>query len=225
MQIEQTFELPAPRPAVWAAMSDVRLVADCLPGAALLEELGEDRHKGSFKVKVGPLAATFVGEVEIARNPADWSAVVSGKGADARSASRVTGSMTYKLAQTDGGTRVHVVCTVNLAGALAQFGKAGIVQEIANRITAEFVRNFRDRLASAAPAAEAAPRGESPAVPQPAAPEPPSAERPHAASGHSHSDRAAPSGAARPLDGGSLFVAILRDRIAGFFRRLFGRGA
>ncbi|MEP9379338.1 SRPBCC family protein [Aquabacter sp. CN5-332] len=201
MQIEQTFELPAPRPEVWAAMSDVHLVAECLPGAALLEELGENRHKGSFAVKVGPLAATFLGEVEIARDPANWSAVVSGKGADARSSSRANGCMTYTLSETGAGTSVHVVCTVNLAGALAQFGKAGIIQEIANRITAEFVKNFRERLAAQAPEAAASPAGMPSETLSP------------------------PPRAAQPLDGGNLFITILRDRIAGFFRRLFGRAA
>lgn len=200
MRIEQSFDLPYPRALVWDAMSNVTLVAECLPGAKLLEEIGPDRHKGSFAVKVGPLAASFLGEVEIARDPAAFTATVSGKGADARSSSRASGSMTYALAEAPGGTTVNVVCEVNLAGALAQFGKAGIIQEIANRITAEFVKNFRARLEALAPAPATGAASEAPAAPRPAPAEVPQA-----------------------LDAGNLFWTILRERIAGVFRRLFGR--
>lgn len=153
MQITKSFDLPFPEEQVWRALSDVRLVAECLPGAALTAELGEDRYKGRFTVRVGPLAASFDGEVEIARDEAARSATVSGKGADARSSSRATGTMAYCLSPAAGGTQVAVVSTLNLAGALAQFGKAGVLQDIATRITNAFVENLKARM----PSVEAAP--------------------------------------------------------------------
>jgi hypothetical protein len=58
--------------------------------------------------------------------------------------------MTYRLiGGGPGATRVEVVSDINLAGSLAQFGKGAIMQEIANRITAEFVRNFEQALLAA----------------------------------------------------------------------------
>jgi uncharacterized protein len=157
MDIQKTFELSQPPDAVWDAFADVDLVVGCLPGASIVERLGDDRYKGRFSVKVGPLAAAFDGEVTIERRPQERSGTVAGKGADARSSSRASGTMTYRVAPAEGGrTRVDVDCAINLAGALAQFGKAAVIKEIANRITAEFVKNFETRLAAAAPSAEAA---------------------------------------------------------------------
>ena len=197
MKIEKHFEVARSRQTVWEALGDVRLVAECLPGAAIVEDLGENRHKGRFSIKLGPLAASFDGEVAIDRKPEDWTGIVSGKGADARSASRASGSMTYRLAE-DGpdSTRVEVVSEINLAGALAQFGKAGVIQEVANRITAEFVRNFEAKLAG-----------------------------PHA--GNSAAAAATPGGApaAAPpsLNAGALLWSIVKERILGLWRRLTGR--
>jgi uncharacterized protein len=196
MEVQKNFELSQAPDAVWDAFGDVRLVALCLPGAAIVEELGPDRYKGRFSVKVGPLAAAFEGEVTIERRAAERAGTVAGKGADARSASRASGTMTYRLAPGEaGGTRVAVECDINLAGALAQFGKAAVIKEIANRITAEFVKNFEARLAAVAP--EAAPVEAAPAAP-------PRAES---------------------LDAGRLVGAILWDRIMSFVRFLFGRKA
>lgn len=195
MKIEKSFELNHPRDFVWSKMSDVHVVAHCLPGASIVEDLGDNRYKGRMSVKVGPMAAAFDGEITIESRPQDWTAVVSGKGADTRSSSRATGSMTYRLVTgaTPGATRVDVVSDINLAGPLAQFGKGSIIQEIASRITAEFVKNFEVRLSTV------------PATP--------------GATAAADNINAAP----QSLDAGGLLWSVLRERVQAFFRRLLGR--
>jgi carbon monoxide dehydrogenase subunit G len=189
MKIEKNFELQHPREFVWSRMNDLYFVAQCLPGASIVEELGEHRYKGRMSVKVGPMAASFDGEVVIESQPREWTATVSGKGADARSSSRATGAMTYRLSagRASGATRVDVVSDINLAGPLAQFGKGAVMQEVANRITAEFVRNFESALSAAPGAVNAGPQ-ESTASSQ-------------------------------PLDAGNLLWSILRERFLALFRK------
>jgi carbon monoxide dehydrogenase subunit G len=189
MKIEKNFELQHPREFVWSRMNDVFFVAQCLPGASIVEELGEHRYRGRLSVKVGPMAASFDGEVAIESKPGEWTASVSGKGSDARSSSRATGAMTYRLSEgrAPGATRVDVVSDVNLAGPLAQFSKGAVMQEVANRITAEFIRNFETTL-SAAPGAVNAGSKE-------------------------------PKESDQPLDAGNLLWSILRERFLALFRR------
>ncbi len=197
MKIEKTFEIKQAREHVWDKLNDVRFVAECLPGASIVGELGENRYKGRMSVKVGPMAATFNGEIAIDSHRENWSGVVSGKGADSGSGSRATGSMSYSLADgsSPATTRVDIASDINLAGPLAQFSKGPIVQEIANRITAAFVANFESRLASASPDSDAA------------AASPATMETPQS------------------LDAGGLLWAVLRDRLRTLFRRLFGRSS
>ncbi|MGN6462510.1 MAG: SRPBCC family protein [Pseudolabrys sp.] len=192
MKIEKTFDLPHPRELVWSKLNDVHFVAQCLPGASIVEDRGNNNYKGRMAVKVGPMAASFDGDIAIDSRRDDWTAVVSGKGSDTRSSSRASGSMTYKLADgaSPNSTRVEVVSDINLAGPLAQFGKGGIIQEIANRITAEFIKNFEARLASAS------------------APDQSSAT-------------AAPS-APQALDAGNLVWSVIAARIRAFFQKIFG---
>jgi carbon monoxide dehydrogenase subunit G len=189
MKIEKNFQLQHPREFVWSRMNDVYFVAQCLPGASIVEDLGEHRYKGRLSVKVGPMAAAFDGEVTIESQPQQWTAVVSGKGADARSSSRATGAMTYRLTEgsSAGATRVDVASDINLAGPLAQFSKGAVMQEVANRITAEFVKNFEQALSAA------------PGQTQPGP-----------------TVLAAPN---QPLDAGNLLWSIIRERFLALFRR------
>jgi carbon monoxide dehydrogenase subunit G len=196
MKIEKSFELKHAREQVWSKLNDVRFVAECLPGASIVSDLGENRYKGRMSVKVGPMAAAFNGEIAIESRKPDWTGVVSGKGADSGSSSRASGSMTYVLAEgaSPSTTRVSIVSDVNLAGPLAQFSKGAIVQDIANRITAAFVANFEARLAEASPAAEA-------------------------------NDAPPPRQQEAALDAGGLLWGVLRERLREFFRGLFGRSS
>lgn len=159
MRIEKSFELKHPRDFVWNKLNDVHFVAECLPGASIIGDLGDNRYKGRMSVKVGPMAAAFNGEIAIESRKDDWTGVVSGKGSDSGSSSRASGRMTYALAEgsAPGATRVDIVSDINLAGPLAQFSKGAIVQEIANRITAAFVGNFESRLAASAAPMDTAP--------------------------------------------------------------------
>jgi carbon monoxide dehydrogenase subunit G len=199
VKIEKSFEIRQPRGHVWDKLNDVEFVAECLPGASIVSELGENRYKGKMSVKVGPMAATFSGDIALDSHREDWRCVVSGKGADSGSGSRASGSMSYSLADgsSPATTRVDIVSDINLAGPLAQFSKGPIVQEIANRITAAFVANFESRLAAELP-------GSEPAVASSAASTPPQQQ---------------------PLDAGDLLWAVLRDRLRSFFRGLFGKSS
>jgi carbon monoxide dehydrogenase subunit G len=156
MEIKKTFSSPFPVAVVWDAMTDIEFVAACLPGATITKPLGPGEYEGTFAVKLGPLAAAFAGVIRIDKQPEALTAVVTGKGQDGRSSSRVTASMTYRLSElATQGTQVDVVSDIALAGSLAQFGKAAVMQEVANRLTAEFLRNFEQRLEARAPVVEA----------------------------------------------------------------------
>lgn len=224
MRIEKSFQVAQPPTIVWDAFSDMRLVASCVPGASIDEELGDGRYSGHFSVKVGPLAASFSGEMTLAREDAQLVGTIEGKGADARSNSRASGSMTYRLEPEGSGTRVAVDCTMNLAGALAQFGKAAVMREIVNRITGEFVRNLEAHLGSRLPSADQVgptidlvnTDADSDLDPLPSATSNPEGE---ACSTTSH---LAPAPASAPLDAGGLVWSIARDAIARIFRSLFG---
>jgi carbon-monoxide dehydrogenase small subunit len=154
-RISQSFVLPHPRDAVWALMSDIEKIAPCMPGLVLDGPPQDDKVAGRLGAKIGPITASFAGEGTIRQMTAEFRQVVEGRGADRRSGSRATGSVDWRLSPVGGeATRVDVVISYALAGALAQIGRSGLVRDVVRRIGETFAQNLDTRLGD--PAAELA---------------------------------------------------------------------
>lgn len=157
MKIRQEFTLDRPRPEVWAFFHDIPAVADCLPGAEYLGQKEDGSHSGRMSVKVGPFQANFEGAADVSYDEAAHAAAMSGKGVDKRGASRGKMRMDVALHDEGGRTRVEVDADVQLSGSIAQFGRTGIVEEIAATLISDFVANVEQALpeTAAAPASRA----------------------------------------------------------------------
>jgi carbon monoxide dehydrogenase subunit G len=162
VQLEQFFTLPFPLAAAWSAFADVPMLVSCMPGAALH---GEPRSAESgadidliFTVKLGPITGAFQGHGEVRRDDAAHSGTFSGAGADRKSGSRVKGEAKFALTATgEYETRVDIAVNYSLTGALAQFSRGAIVQELAAALTRDFAANLQARIAaSQTPGAPAA---------------------------------------------------------------------
>ena len=160
--ITQSFILKEPLERVWLGFKDIELLAGCLPGAALTAPLSGSRVEGVLRIKLGPISASFAGEGEVRWDDAQHRGVMRGGGRDSASSSQARGEIEFALSATpEGGTRVDVQVGFSLAGPLAQFSRGAIVNDLAERLTAEFARNLDARIAAAArgeagPAAPAA---------------------------------------------------------------------
>jgi uncharacterized protein len=139
MKIEQEFEVARSVGQVWTFFQDVPSVAQCLPGAELLEDRSDGSYAGKVSVKLGPLSATFEGEATVTPDPVAHSAVIAGKGVDRRGGSRGQVEVVYRLEPHEAGTRVVIDADVHLSGAAAQFGRTGLIKEMSGRLIGEFV--------------------------------------------------------------------------------------
>ena len=59
MELVNEFSVEAPIDRVWGFLTNVELIAPCLPGAQLQEIEGEE-YRGVVKVKVGPVSYTHL---------------------------------------------------------------------------------------------------------------------------------------------------------------------
>lgn len=149
MKIEHEFTVARPIDRVWEFFQDVPSVADCLPGAELQEDKGNNVYAGMVSVKLGPMTAAFEGEATISPDPSSHSATIDGKGVDKRGGSRGQVKVAYALAEADGGsTKVNIDADVMLSGPAAQFGRTGLVNEISKRLIGEFVQCLEGKLAA-----------------------------------------------------------------------------
>jgi carbon-monoxide dehydrogenase small subunit len=131
----------------WAALEDVENVARCMPGAVLTEHSADGRLAGRVTVKIGPIASNFIGTGLIVRDAAARRGILYGVGRDRLSGTTVRAEVSYAVAgESDTESKVDVTVRALLAGALAQFGRSSIVQDLVGRITAEFSRRLQQSL-------------------------------------------------------------------------------
>lgn len=148
MKINEVIEVNSPPDEVWALFQDVPALATCLPGAELTEDKGDGVFAGAVSTKLGPMTATFEGEATVTSDASARTGNVSGKGVDKRGGSQGQMKMSYAVEEMDAGTRVTVDADVMLAGAAAQFGRTGLIQEMSKRLIGEFVECVEGKLAA-----------------------------------------------------------------------------
>jgi carbon-monoxide dehydrogenase small subunit len=131
----------------WAALEDVENVARCMPGASLTEHSADGRLAGRVTVKIGPIATNFIGTGQIVRDAAARRGVLYGSGRDRLSGTTVRAEVSYAVSgESETESRVDVTVRALLAGALAQFSRSSIVQDLVGRITADFSRRLQQSL-------------------------------------------------------------------------------
>jgi len=144
----QSFSVGRPVDAVWELFGRIGDVASCLPGASLAGDPVAGHVEGQIRVKVGPISAEFRGIADVTRDETTRTGTISGSGKDQRSNSATRGLIVYAVKPGDqpNETCVDVTIGYTLTGMLAQFGRSGLVQDVASRIIAAFARNLESKL-------------------------------------------------------------------------------
>jgi carbon monoxide dehydrogenase subunit G len=158
VKLEQSFEVDAPVAEVWGALIDVERVAPCLPGAEITEKAGDGTYRGTFQVKLGPATAAYAGELQL--ETADEAAhvcVMRANGRDKRGQGSAKATITSRMADAGGGTRVEVETDLQITGRLARFGRGGMMEDISNRLMREFAECLAKQFAPAEPGAAGEP--------------------------------------------------------------------
>ena len=151
-QINESFEVQQPVQVVWDFFQNVPQVAECMPGVELLDAASGDVYKGKMKIKLGPISAQFQGEARI--DDLDETArtgTISAKGADQKGGSRANATVKYALVTVGDGTKVDIVADVHLQGAMAQFGRSGLIQDVSSQLTREFAGCLGQKLMANTP--------------------------------------------------------------------------
>ena len=142
MRFENQFAVDAPIERVWAALLDVERVAPTVPGAQVLERIGDDAYKVAIKVKVGPMSMTYRGEVEITeRDEAAHRAVMKARAKESRGQGMADADVTMVLSGDDGRTAATVTTDVELSGKVATMGQ-GVLQDVSGRLVQTFANNL-----------------------------------------------------------------------------------
>jgi carbon monoxide dehydrogenase subunit G len=173
VEFSNSFRVGLPVSEAWPVLLDVPRIAPCLPGAKLTEVVNDNTYKGQVSVRLGPVALAFSGTAQILdRNPSDHTATIKASGNDTKGRGAAQAVVAFRMVPEGDGTRVMITTTLNLSGAVAQYGRgAGMIADVAGQLIAQFERRLAETLASSeAKAGTAAASSASPAAPLEPAP-------------------------------------------------------
>ncbi len=151
IEVNERIEVASPPPAVWALLSDPRAVVDCVPGAALGEQLEDSSYNATLVVKFGPAKVTFHAKVALEFDSAAMGGRVSSRGKDNQGGTRVKTTMTFRVVagETPGSSVIPIDAQVEITGRLASLVESG-ASLVVKRMTVEFTERLAARLAGAA---------------------------------------------------------------------------
>lgn len=166
MELKGSRVIAAPRAAVWAALNDPDVLGACIPGCQELTGSPEEGFAATVVQKVGPVKATFKGEVtlEDVVEGQSYRIVGEGKGGAAGFAK---GGAKVNLEETteDGAPATILTYEVNasVGGKLAAIGSR-LIDSTAKKYANDFFEKFKEIASERAPGdAAAAPAAETPA--------------------------------------------------------------
>ncbi len=142
MELNGSRTIALPRPDVWQALNDPEILRQCIPGCQELSGTASEGFEATVTQKVGPVKATFRGNVELSDIVEPESYRISGQGKGG-AAGFAKGSALVTLSEVDGGTELVYEVEARVGGKLAQIGSrliAGTAKKLAN----EFFDRFQE---------------------------------------------------------------------------------
>ena len=138
--------IAANRQVVWEALNNPEILKACIPGCQSLEMTSPTEMKATVKVKIGPVAATFKGEVtlENLNPPESYTIAGEGKGGIAGFAK---GGANVALAEDGDETILTYQVDAQIGGKLAQLGSR-LIDSTAKKLAGQFFADFNKAVSS-----------------------------------------------------------------------------
>ncbi|MGH8913602.1 MAG: SRPBCC family protein [Acidimicrobiia bacterium] len=147
MQLQHVFTVPVDRETTFAILSDILLVAGCMPGATVDKVEEDGSFSGQVEVRLGPMQVTYRGEARFVElDETRGSAVLEAKGRELRGSGTARARVSVQLEQRDSGeTGVSVETDLHITGRPAQFGR-GVIGDVSDRLLSQFAACLQDEI-------------------------------------------------------------------------------
>ena len=142
MTMKGEVALPADRQTVWDKLNDPEVLKQCIPGCQELEKTSDNSFRAIAKIKVGPVGATFKGNVELSEIDPPNGYRISGQGEGGVAGFAKGGARVALTDGPEGGTILSYDVEANVGGKIAQLGGRlidGVAKKNADAFFAKFV--------------------------------------------------------------------------------------
>ncbi|HEY8948895.1 MAG TPA: carbon monoxide dehydrogenase subunit G [Rhizomicrobium sp.] len=158
MDFSGRYLIPAAPEIVWAALNDAEILKSCIPGCEKMTKTDDTHFEAVATLKIGPVKATFKGNVALENLDPPHRATLRGEG-QGGVAGFAKGEAEIVLAPEEGRTVLTYTAKANIGGKLAQIGQR-LIDGAAKQIADDFFARFAGAIAAASAVGSAGPAGE-----------------------------------------------------------------
>ncbi len=142
MQLTDQRDIKADPAIVWAALTDPEVLKACIPGCQEMTGSAEEGFEATVVQKVGPVKATFKGQVTLTDMVEGESCTLTGEGKGGP-AGFAKGAAKVALSPIPEGTRLAYDVDAKVGGKLAQLGSR-IIDGFAKKMADQFFSRFQE---------------------------------------------------------------------------------
>lgn len=149
--IEGEERIAAPIAKVWAALNDPEVLKQSIPGCQSLEKKSDTELAATVVLKIGPIKATFQGEVTLSNLDPPRSYTIQGEGKGGI-AGFAKGGADVTLAE-DGAdaTVLRYAAKADVGGKIAQLGSR-LIDSTSRKLAGQFFSTFGEKVGGTEPA-------------------------------------------------------------------------
>jgi len=142
--IEGEERIAAPIDKVWAALNDPEVLKEAIPGCQNLDMKSPTEMAATVVLKIGPIKATFNGEVTLKNLNPPHSYTIQGEGKGGI-AGFAKGGADVTLTEDGGDTILKYAAKADVGGKIAQLGSR-LIESTSKKLAGQFFSTFGDKV-------------------------------------------------------------------------------
>jgi carbon monoxide dehydrogenase subunit G len=147
--IEGEERISAPLEKVWAALNDPAVLKESIPGCQSLEKKSDTELAATVVLKIGPIKATFNGEVTLKNLNPPHSYTIQGEGKGGIAGFAKGGADVKLTADGPGTTILKYEAKADVGGKIAQLGSR-LITSTSKKLAGEFFSTFNEKVSNGA---------------------------------------------------------------------------
>jgi len=145
--IEGEERVAAPIDKVWQALNDPDVLKACIPGCQNLEKRSDTEFAATVVLKIGPIKATFAGEVALKNLNPPRSYTIEGEGKGGIAGFAKGGADVSLSEDGPDATILKYATKADVGGKIAQLGSR-LIASTSKKLAGEFFSSFNEKVSS-----------------------------------------------------------------------------
>ncbi len=141
MKLSGSYKLNVKKEVVWKALNDANILKQCIPGCETFTKESSTSFYASATNQIGPMNATFSGNINLSNINENISYTLSGEGQS--SVGFANGNADVKLSELNGVTTLTYEVDITVGGKIAQLGSR-LIDGVAKKMSDYFFGRFAD---------------------------------------------------------------------------------